>query len=135
MLARRPFDRPDRLHAIAREEWFALAPADWREAFAHHPRIGDRASLRARFPHTADLSAAEQRGVAGATDETLDDLAALNGAYEKKFGYIFIICATGKSAEQMLQSLRERITNDADTELQVAAEEQAKITAVRLRRK
>ena len=134
MLARRPFGSSDRLQDAAREEWFALAPEDWREAFAHHPKIGDRASLRARFPRTASLSAAEQSGVAAASAETLDALAELNGAYEKKFGYIFIVCAAGKSAEEMLEILRARIENDPDRELRTAAEEQAKITALRLRR-
>lgn len=134
-MARRPYGDDERLFAAAREEWFALAPDDWREAFRHHPAIGDRESLRARFPHTAHLSAAEQRGVRDASDETLDALAEGNRTYEQKFGYIFIVCATGKSAAAMLASLRQRLNNDPSTELRIAAEEQAKITELRLRRR
>ena len=135
MLARRPFGCDERLQAIAREEWLALAPDDWRDAFSHHPKIGDRAALRVRFPATAHLSDDEQRGVSGASDETLDALADANRAYEEKFGHIFIVCATGKSADEMLAILQERLHNDPATELQIAVEEQAKITALRLRRR
>ena len=134
MLARRPFGGDPALLAAAREVWFALTPADWHEAFAHHPKIGDRASLRERFPHTAHLSANEQAGLAGASDETLDKLAELNQAYEERFGYIFIVCATGKSADDMLHALRARIDNTPEAELKIAAEEQAKITELRLLR-
>jgi 2-oxo-4-hydroxy-4-carboxy-5-ureidoimidazoline decarboxylase len=136
MLHRRPFVSDEQLLAVARDEWFALTPDDWREAFRHHPRIGDRDALRARFSATADaataLPAREQQGVAGATDATLDALAEGNRAYEEKFGFIFIVCATGKSADQMLALLQQRIDNDADTELVAAAGEQAKITELRL---
>jgi 2-oxo-4-hydroxy-4-carboxy-5-ureidoimidazoline decarboxylase len=134
MLARRPFGDDERLQTIAREEWFALAPDDWREAFTHHPQIGDRASLRARFPETAHLSAAEQSGVGAASDAVLDALAEGNRAYYAKFGFIFIVCATGKTADEMLELLRARLANDPAVEIRNAAEEQAKITALRLRR-
>lgn len=132
MLAHRPFGSDEQLHAMARQEWFALTPDDWREAFRHHPRIGDRESLRAQFPRTAGLSAEEQRGVAAASDDTLEALAEGNRAYEEKFGYIFIVCATGRSADEMLAILRERLNNDPQEELLVAAGEQAKITELRL---
>ena len=134
MLAHRPFGSDEQLHAMARQEWFALTPDGWREAFSHHPRIGDRASLAARFPRTAGLSEDEQRGVAGASDETLDALADGNRAYEEKFGYIFIVCATGKRADEMLGLLRERLPNEPQEELLIAAGEQAKITQLRLGR-
>jgi 2-oxo-4-hydroxy-4-carboxy-5-ureidoimidazoline decarboxylase len=134
MLSHRPFGSDEQLHATARQEWFALAPDDWRDAFRHHPPIGDRQSLRARFPLTAQWSAAEQRGVSAASDDTLDALAAGNRAYEERFGYIFIVCATGKSADEMLALLRERLNNDPQDELLIAAGEQAKITELRLRR-
>ena len=134
MLRRRPFGSDERLRTVAHEEWWALTPTDWHEAFRHHPKIGDRESLRARFPATANLSATEQRGVAGASDETLDALAAGNRAYEQKFGYIFIVCATGKSADEMLAQLTKRLLNDPETELRIAAGEQAKITELRLLR-
>jgi 2-oxo-4-hydroxy-4-carboxy-5-ureidoimidazoline decarboxylase len=135
MLARRPFGSDERLFAMAREVWFALAPDAWLEAFAHHPRIGDRESLRARFPRTADLSAEEQRGVQHASDETLDALAQGNRAYEAKFGFIFLVCATGRTAEEMLAMLQRRLANDRKAELQIAAAEQAKITELRLQRR
>ena len=113
-------------------QWFGLDEQDWLEAFAHHPRIGDRASLGARFHATHDLSANEQSGVAAAREDVLDALARENADYVDRFGFIFIVCATGKSAEEMLRMLRDRLSNDRATELRIAAEEQAKITALRL---
>ena len=132
MLQRRPLGSSANLEAAAREEWFALTEDDWLEAFAQHPRIGDRASLDARLPVTHDLSSREQASVATATGDVLDALARDNAIYYDRFGFTFIVCATGKSAEEMLQLLRDRLSNDRATELQIAAEEQAKITALRL---
>jgi 2-oxo-4-hydroxy-4-carboxy-5-ureidoimidazoline decarboxylase len=132
MLARRPFKTLDALLAASRDEWSACGPDDWREAFAHHPKIGDREALRQRFPATHHLSEREQAGVEGASDAVLDALAAGNRAYEQKFGYIFIVCATGLTADEMLARLRERLGNDPAGEIRIAAEEQAKITALRL---
>lgn len=133
MLARRPFGRDARLLSVARVEWFGLTEADWLEAFSHHPRIGDRASLDARFPTTHDLSAKEQGAVDTARGEIIDALANANETYFNRFGFIFIVCATGKSADEMLGLLRERLKNDRATELRIAAEEQSKITALRLK--
>jgi 2-oxo-4-hydroxy-4-carboxy-5-ureidoimidazoline decarboxylase len=133
MLARRPFASADDLQLLARSEWFALGEEDWLEAFSQHPKIGDRASLEKRFPSTHDLSATEQSGVGSARADVIDDLAAANEIYLERFGFIFIVCATGKSAEEMLKMLRDRLSNDRATELRTAAEEQAKITALRLR--
>jgi len=132
MMQRRPFANDSRLLSTARIEWFGLTEGDWLEAFSHHSQIGDRASLEARFPATHDLSAKEQSGVAEARNEVLDALAAGNDAYLERFGFIFIVCATGKTAEEMLKLLRDRLSNDRATELRLAAEEQAKITALRL---
>ena len=132
MMAQRPYGSQAALLHDARVEWSALTPADWREAFAHHPRIGDRESLRARFPVTHDLSDKEQAGVAGASDDVLDALAQGNRAFEARFGYIFIVCATGKRADEMLALLQSRLSNDPDEEIRIAAAEQAKITALRL---
>jgi 2-oxo-4-hydroxy-4-carboxy-5-ureidoimidazoline decarboxylase len=132
MLDRRPFNsRDDLLHA-ARDEWFALGPDDWREAFRDHPKIGDREGLRRRFAATHHLSEREQAGVEGAPGEILDALADANAEYERKFGYIFIVCATGLTAGAMLDALRKRLQNDRDREILLAAEEQARITALRL---
>jgi OHCU decarboxylase len=130
--ALRPFGSIEALLGAARAEWLALTPADWLQAFAAHPRIGDRESLARRFPESHHLAAQEQAGVAGAGQDVLAALAAGNAAYEDKFGYIFIVCATGLDAETMLAMLRERLDNDPWTELRIAAEEQAKITALRL---
>ena len=134
MLARRPFGSRVDLLTTAREEWNVLESADWREAFAHHPKIGDRDALAARFPATHELSAREQAGIAGATAAVLDALAEGNRRYEEKFGYVFIVCATGKSANEMLALLEARLPNDEATELRIAAAEQAKITELRLLR-
>jgi 2-oxo-4-hydroxy-4-carboxy-5-ureidoimidazoline decarboxylase len=132
MLQRRPFGNLEQLLAAAREVWFALDPTDWKEAFAAHPKIGDRAALRKRFPDTAHLAAQEQAGVDGAADDVLSALAEGNLAYERRFRFIFIVCASGLTAAQMLEILQARLNNDPATELLVAAEEQAKITALRL---
>jgi 2-oxo-4-hydroxy-4-carboxy-5-ureidoimidazoline decarboxylase len=134
MLAHRPFGSEAQLQAMARQEWFALTPDDWREAFRHHPPIGDRESLRGRFPRTAHLSADEQRRVGEASDATLGALAEGNRAYQEKFGYTFIVCATGKKAEEMLAILCDRLNNEPQEELLIAAGEQAKIMELRLRR-
>ena len=135
MIERRPFGSEEAMLSAARDEWFALGPADWTEAFAAHPKIGDRDALRSRFAETRHLAAREQAGVEGAPGDVLSALAAGNAAYEKKFGYIFIVCATGLTAGQMLARLRGRLANDPATELRVAAEEEAKITELRLTKK
>ena len=133
MLARRPFESMDAMLTAARADWRALSPADWLEAFAGHPRIGDREALGQRFGDARDLPAQEQAGVAGASDDVLSALAEGNAAYESKFGFIFIVCATGLKADEMLSMLRTRMPNDPERELVVAAEEQAKITSLRLK--
>ena len=134
MMARRPFGSTGALLAAARDVWGALAPGDWREAFRHHPKIGDQASLQAKFADTRHLAEREQSGVTGATDDVIDALAEANRVYEARFGYIFIVCATGKSAAEMLAILRDRLRSDPATELRIAAAEQAKITDIRIRR-
>jgi len=132
-MALRPFRSDQALYEAARREWFALGPDDWKDAFAAHPRIGDQKSLRGRFPATHQLSESEQAGVRAASDDVLDALAANNAEYEQRFGYIFIVCATGKSADEMLNLLHARLQNDPPSELRVAAFEQASITELRLR--
>lgn len=132
MIARRPFGGREGLLSAAREEWFALSAPDWLEAFADHPAIGDRAALAARFPATHHLSAHEQAGVGAAAVDVLTALADANREYVGRFGFTFIVCATGKTADEMLRLLRDRLSNEREEELRVAAEEQAKITAIRL---
>jgi 2-oxo-4-hydroxy-4-carboxy-5-ureidoimidazoline decarboxylase len=133
MLATRPFGSREALLSAARAEWDGLSVDDWREAFNDHPRIGDREKLRQRFPATHDLSSREQAGVDSASDAVLDALAEGNQRYEHTFGYIFIVCASGLSADEMLATLTDRLRNDPAREIQIAAGEQAKITALRLR--
>jgi 2-oxo-4-hydroxy-4-carboxy-5-ureidoimidazoline decarboxylase len=132
MLALRPFGSQPALLSAARREWLGLSKADWLEAFGHHPMIGDRQALRERFASTGDLSEREQAGVSGASDATLSALAESNRAYEARFGYIFIVCATGLSAGEMLARLESRLANDPAVEIGIAAEEQAKIMSLRL---
>jgi 2-oxo-4-hydroxy-4-carboxy-5-ureidoimidazoline decarboxylase len=116
----------------AEEEWFKCSEEDWKEAFGHHPRIGDMESLRKKFASTAEWASGEQSGVRSASQQIIEQLAAANKSYEEKFGYIFIICASGKSAEEMLAELETRLQNAPEVEIQVAAEEQNKITQLRL---
>jgi 2-oxo-4-hydroxy-4-carboxy-5-ureidoimidazoline decarboxylase len=132
MLDRRPFHCVEELFSAADDIWFKLAPKDWLEAFSHHPRIGDVDSLRAKFATTASWCENEQKGVSQATEDVLHQLAALNDDYFEKYGYIFIVCATGKTADQMLEILKSRMPNNSDDEIKVAAGEQAKITKIRL---
>lgn len=135
--ARRPFGSVAGLAAVAAEADAALGAEDWLEAFRHHPRIGDLDALRRKFALPASeqsktWSAGEQAGVSGADDAVLERLAAGNLAYEARFGYLFIVCATGKSAAEMLAILESRLPSEPAAELAVAAGEQRKITRLRL---
>jgi len=134
MMTARPFATREAMLKAAQAAWDTLEPRDWLEAFQHHPRIGDREALRLKFAGTRHLAREEQAGVEVAPDEILTALANENEHYEQKFGYIFIVCATGLTADQMLAMLRTRISNDPATELRIAAAEQAKITALRLKK-
>lgn len=132
MVARRPFADRDALVRAADECWAALSREARLEAFAHHPRIGDGQALRERFAATAGWAAGEQSGAASASRETLDRLVAANQLYETRFGYIFIVCATGKSADEMLAALEHRLGNEPGPEFEVACAEQAQIARLRL---
>jgi len=132
LASRLPFQDDTQLFTAAEEIWRHLSPEDWREAFSHHPQIGDLANLRKKFVPTRQWSTGEQAGLQGAAEEVLKALAQGNTAYEQKFGYIFIVCATGKSAEEMLAILQRRLPNDAAVEIKIAAKEQIKITRIRL---
>jgi 2-oxo-4-hydroxy-4-carboxy-5-ureidoimidazoline decarboxylase len=133
MLEERPFASSAALYNCAEQLWSGLGAADQLEAFAHHPQIGeDLAALRERFAATHALAAREQAGVAAADDATLLALRDGNRAYRARFGFIFIVCATGKSAREMLGILEQRLRRDPATELAQAAAEQAKITRLRL---
>lgn len=132
MLARRPFATRDQLFDAASQIWRSLDADDWLEAFAHHPRIGERASDRMQGARGESWSLGEQSGMAGAPADTRDALVKANRAYEQRFGFIYIVCATGRSAEEMLTIIGERLHHDLHHELTVAAEEQRKITKLRL---
>lgn len=134
MVARRPFRCLATVLRAADDVWWSLGPADWLEAFGHHPRIGEREAQRAQSAHARAWSAEEQRGATTTEDELRDALAEGNREYERRFGHIYIVCATGRSAGEMLSLLRDRLENDPATELRLAAGEQAKITHLRLRK-
>lgn len=120
------------LHDAADRCFDDLTEADWLEAFAAHPKIGDLQSLRMKYAGNKEWSGGEQAGVNHADEAVLHKLAEGNAAYEAKFGFIFIVCATGKSAAEMLAILESRLPNDRATELPIAAGEQRKITHLRL---
>jgi len=122
--AARPFTTASSLADAADSVWRALAPTDWLEAFAAHPRIGERPE--------SPLAAGEQSGVHDASEDERARLAEGNHQYEARFGHLFIVCATGKMAGEMLVLLEERLRNDPAEELAIAAEEQRKITRLRL---
>jgi 2-oxo-4-hydroxy-4-carboxy-5-ureidoimidazoline decarboxylase len=134
MLALRPFGSARQAAAEADRIWNALSPADWLEAFDHHPRIGERAAAVAQGDTAAAWSSQEQ-GRVGAADEAVKaDLARVNAEYERRFGFIYIVCASGRSAEELLSTARARLANDKDAELRIAAEEQRKIMQLRLKK-
>ena len=124
MLASRPFDGGSELLAGAETIWWELDPQDWREAFAAHPRIGENPK--------SEWARQEQASAASASSDTMRALAQINREYEKRFGHIFIVFATGKSADEMLAIARQRLQNPPEQELRIAAEQQLKITKLRL---
>ena len=128
----RPFKDKASLLDAAEAIWDEIGAKERLEAFAHHPRIGGKDALRVKFAATQDWAKGEQAGAAVANEAVLEALAAGNAEYEKKFGHIFIVCATGKSAAEMLDLLKSRLPNDAETEMRLAAGEQNKITKIRL---
>jgi 2-oxo-4-hydroxy-4-carboxy-5-ureidoimidazoline decarboxylase len=124
MLARRPFGSRDELTSSGETIWQELTPADWIEAFGHHPRIGAR--------DAQGLAREEQSAMTAATATTRAALAELNREYEQRFGYIYIVCATGRSADQLFTIAQSRLLNPPGVELATAALEQQKITRLRL---
>lgn len=133
MLARRPFVDDRTLHASAEALWADMDRADVLEAFDHHPRIGASLdALRQKFASTAAISATEQAGAMHASEPELERLRDGNLAYEARYGHIFIVCASGKSAAQMAEILEARMHHSPDEELRIARAEHAKITHLRL---
>jgi 2-oxo-4-hydroxy-4-carboxy-5-ureidoimidazoline decarboxylase len=132
LLALRPFENREALVNASDRIWETCTRADGLEAFTHHPKIGDLKSLEQKFASTKEWAGGEQSGVNTAGEKVLVALAAGNAAYEKKFGFIFIVCASGKSATEMLDLLNQRIGNDPEKEWMIAMKEQNKITRLRL---
>lgn len=128
----RPFESENELINLAAAVWNDLQTADWLEAFSAHPKIGE--TKQAQNARSASWSAGEQAGMSFADESVKQDLADANRAYYEKFGFIFIVCATGKSAEEMVEMCRARLGNDRETEIAIAAAEQQKITEIRLRK-
>lgn len=132
MAAARPFRDAAELFERADAVWRDLEEADWREAFRSHPKIGEKKAEAGQTNREQAWSAGEQAGIQTAADATRQALAEGNRAYEERFGYIYIVCATGRTADEMLALLQQRLQNDPQTEIRVAAEEQRKITRIRL---
>jgi OHCU decarboxylase len=132
MDAARPFTSVRELTETADRIWSSLEPHHWLEAFHSHPKIGEKTAAAATSVDAQKWSETEQAGTRDSAKQTMDALAQLNREYEEKFGHIFIVCATGKTSEEMLANLRNRFNNDPSEELRIAAGEQAKITRLRL---
>jgi 2-oxo-4-hydroxy-4-carboxy-5-ureidoimidazoline decarboxylase len=132
MVAARPFADTTAIKKAADDAWLGLTEQDYFEAFEGHPKIGDVSSLRAKYANTKELAGNEQGLVKEANDDVLEVLSQGNTDYEAKFGFIFIVCATGKSAKQMSDLLQARLPNNKKQELVNAAEEQRKIFQLRI---
>ena len=132
MIAQRPFGTAERAKQAADRIWNTLGPTDWLEAFDHHPRIGEAKAAVAQDARAASLSSHEQSRVTTAGADVKQQLSEVNAEYERRFGFIYIVCAAGKSADELLSIARKRLGNDRDQELRVAAEEQRKIMQLRL---
>ncbi len=133
LIKSRPFSSENELIKKAASIWYnACSVEDFKEAFTGHPKIGNVDSLKEKFAHTAEWAGNEQSKVAEANMETIEALAKANELYEDKFGYIFIVSASGKSAEEMLAIVNSRLNNTIDDEIYVAMNEQHKITVIRL---
>jgi allantoicase len=132
MAAARPFASLEAMIAEALRVWTGLSHADWDEAFRAHPEIGGKKAEGPQTATSATWSRGEQSKVGSAEASTLAELARGNAAYREKFGRIYIVCATGRSADELLAILRGRLDNGAEEELAVAADEQRKITELRL---
>ncbi len=128
----RPFIDVGALFQAADSVWLSLSEQDWLEAFRAHPKIGEQKAAAAQSEQARSWSAREQSGLQDAAIKTKEALAAGNQEYEERFGFIFIVCATGKTSREILGALNERLGNDRRTELCAAAEEQRKITRLRL---
>ncbi len=131
MIALRPTSSIVELSEAADRVWATMEEADWMEAFACHPRIGERKAAHATA-QSATWSRQEQSSVSAAQERVLGELAEGNAEYERRFGFTYIVCATGKSADEMLAILKARLASTRDRELREAAEQQRQILQIRL---
>ena len=127
-----PFKTLEDIKITSDRCWFNSTKNDWLEAFSHHPKIGDKTEIESKHVDTAEWASEEQSAVINADQNILNELIEANKHYENKFGFIFIVCATGKSAGEMLEILRERLNNEQEKELHIAINEQNKITHLRI---
>jgi len=134
LAGKRPFDDEAALLIASDEVWRGLGTVDWLEAFQSHPKIGGSRTAVSTGGHSVAWSQQEQKNVVVAQEDIKAELAKGNSEYEKKFGFIFIVCATGKSAPEILEILKRRLQNGKDKELKEAIEEQRQITQLRLRK-
>jgi len=134
MIATKPFRSLNDVLLKAESSWHSTTEKDWLEAFSRHPKIGDLESLEKKFISTKAFAGSEQASVNSASKKILKQLSEGNVLYENKFGFIFIVCATGKSAAELVELLNERINNERDKELRTAAAEQFSITKLRLQK-
>lgn len=132
MIESRPFGSKKKARERADEVWNGLNREDWMEAFDHHPRIGERAAAAKQDARGASWSSQEQAGVGAAPNDVKAELARVNADYERRFGFIYIVCASGKTAEELLAIARSRLGNAPEVELRIAAEEQRRIMQLRL---
>lgn len=132
MVESRPFSNFEEMIKVSNQHFSNLEESDWLEAFDGHPKIGDVNSLKEKYKSTKKLASGEQSGMSEADEKVIYEMADLNQSYQEKNGFIFIVCATGKSASEMLEIIKSRIDNDRGTELKIASEEQMKITKIRL---
>lgn len=131
MMQEFPFDSVLKVKETAEKAWLVCKENDFLEAFTHHPKIGEKPSAN-KTNHSDKWAAQEQSGVDKAQLSLLNELKELNQAYASKYGFIYIVCATGKSAGEMLHLLKERINNSIEKEIAIAAAEQNKITHLRI---
>jgi OHCU decarboxylase len=134
MSAMRPFRTEPILFDAAHEVWWSLDREAWLEAFRSHPRIGERKAEAGQTAREQAWSRGEQSGMDAAAEQTRRAIAELNRRYEERFGYIYLVCASGRTADELLAILEQRLQNSPEVEIMVAAEEQAKITKLRLQK-
>jgi 2-oxo-4-hydroxy-4-carboxy-5-ureidoimidazoline decarboxylase len=132
MVETRPYINKEELFNKAKDIFKSLNKDQWLESFEGHPKIGDVNSLKEKFKNTKATASNEQSGINSASDVILNDLTLYNEKYFNKFGYIFIICATGKTALEMLTLLRKRIEHNEEEEIYIASLEQLEITLIRM---